>query len=411
MHTWIDNTALHGAARCIQGVSQTEHDVRNLLQLATLFVFSEKLELGGFEHPDIKAASIEFVSLIYEIGVPKDLIQSVELTPEQYESACLNAAESGSDDILAGQSSVAKGGRTAGFDIPIGAIHPFERLSTVLWTDDAEKLIDVAANALELKAGGAIDLMVAKNPLLRHNLRQLATRGHWNEASSFHISAYLRWLLNREIAEARHATYFPASNRGEFMKEASNRVNALAKSLSGVDRPRSPMGTVELLVTEIPDIDSASDIQLGPIGVYLLEKSRGFPQGIIEAAIGLRERMKPVRATLEKIRKDQNSIDAKRHQAAKRAQASIIDHIETEFGRHSPPSLIDVLKFEWVIGDTLDSQLSVFMNPAKELVNWLAYQRNKQRYFGIFEIASVYSRSAVDSRHLLLLSKNARRHV
>ena len=411
MQTWIDNTALHGGARCLQGVLQTEHDVSNLLQLATLLVFSEKVELGGFEHQAIKAASAEFVELINEIGAPKGLLQTVNLTPTQYESACLRAAESGCDDILAGRSTLHGGGNTERFDLPIGAVHPFERLTALLRTDDVEELNDVATHARELKAAGAIDLMVARNARLRNNLRQLDAQGHWNEASSFHISAYLRGLLNREIAETREATYFPASNRGYFLKEASNRVNALAKSLSSVDSPKSPMGTLDQLIKAVPDIDNIGDVQLGPIGVYLLEKSRGSPARIIEAAVELRERMKPVRVTLEEIRRDQHSIDAKREQKAKKAKAVIIDHVASELGNKTPPSLIDMLKFELVIGGTPDVQLSAFANPMKELVRWLTYQRDKQRYFGIFEIASIYSRSAIDGRHLNLLSKNSRRNA
>ena len=266
-------------------------------------------------------------------------------------------------------------------------------------TDDRRALEDAAEEALILKGTGAIDYMIARSSNFRESLRRLDGLGLWTEASSFYISAYLRGLLNLELGRARVSRYFPASIRAEFLDSENSHARHLAHVIADA---------TDDAITGMQLRETAPGIPIGPIGIFLLEKSRGVPERMIEAAVELREKVAPLRSDLEQISLGLGSIDRHKSAAAKQIAEDIKHHIRVALGYESAPSLIDCLKFELVLGAPCN-EVSVGLNPVLSLAKWIKYQLDKKRYYGVADVASVFARSRVDGRHLQSLKRRAMR--
>ena len=358
------------------------------------------MELGGFEAGQTFDATSEFMYLLQQRGVDQRLLRRVDTSAEEYGEACIRAAETAFDDILEGTGKAKARTEAAAFDLPIGAIHPHGRLTYLVRTDDRHALDDAAEEALTLKGTGAIDYMIAHSSNLRDALKRLDNLGLWSEASSFYISAYLRGLLNLELGRARVARYFPASIRAEFLDSESSHARHLAHAIADV----ADEAIISLQLRE-----AAPEIPIGPIGIFLLEKSRGAPEAMIEAAVELREKLAPLRSDLEKVSLGLGSIDRRKNVAATQIAEEMKHHIRIALGYESAPSLVDCLRFDVVLGAP-GNDVSVGLNPALSLAKWIRYQLGKKRYYGVADVASVFARSGVDGRHFQALKRHAMRN-
>jgi hypothetical protein len=357
MHLWIDNTGLHGAGRCLVGEAKTHYDVKGLLQLATLLVFAEKIELNSFEPSEITEASKHFRSLIVAAGADGDSLVIRETSKERYEDACRAAADFASEELIYRfnpDEQLILGVPQA--NIPRGAQFQAERTEDLARETDASTLESVRQTALESRAGGAVEFMLATSSDLRNAIVEIMDYySDWSPGHTFQIESMLRAYLNENLAEQINASYAPAIHRANvifhqnqwILDKLGNEIHPVVEELRG-----EPLG--------IPSVIAA-----------LIDQSKGDPRGLLAEALKLRRKSGELRAALSELQaKASGSDGAARHKVQDEVK-DLARGVRIDLGLES---LWDAIKLEVSLGS---AKLS---SPLTALLDWaqLRYQKGKR---------------------------------
>jgi hypothetical protein len=306
MQLWIDNTGLQSAGLCLEGKANPGHDydVRGLLQLATLSIFANKITLNGFETDTIAERTEGFVHLLGQNGLTKDVLSITRTKEPEYALACRTAANfvaptlrdryHPDDSALIGVEPP---------DLPRG-IHKRQvgYVSLASEPEGSSRLEELEASALKDKAVGAIDYMMASSAGLREAVaRILAANPNFDDRLRYDLNILLRYHLNHALAEQVFSRYAPAIGRAERMdrrnqyivQALSDMVDRTVRDLRG-DKPDNTIKEVQARLNPEP-------LGVPSFVVALLNRSKGEPRGVIEAAVAFRERSKPLRDALQKL--------------------------------------------------------------------------------------------------------------
>lgn len=357
MRLWIDNTGLHGAGRCLVGEAKTHYDVKGLLQLATLLVFAERIELNSFEPSEITATSKRFRSLIVDAGVEKNDLIIRETPKESYERACRAAAEFASEELayrFSPDERLILG--VPQENIPRGAQFRAEYTEELARETNAATLESVRQSALESRAGGAIEFMLATSADLRTTVVELMNSyGEWSPGHTFQVESMLRAYLNENLAEQAGDTYAPAVHRADvifhqnqwILDKLSEEIDPVVEELRG-----EPLG--------IPSVIAA-----------LIDQSKGDPRGLLSEALKLRRKTGQLRSALSQLQAAAARGDgAARHKVQKEVK-DLARGVRMDLGLES---LWDAIKWEVTLGRP---KLS---GPLSALLDWtrLRYQKGKR---------------------------------
>lgn len=269
MKIWLDNTGLHAGGRCLVGKAKSEVDVEGLVQLGCFIALGRSLHVNGFEDAPIATFTAEV----------KDIIEStassgppVVVEPSSsYRTACITAGKAAARELR------------SGFDVPTGnindlkpsGVHPenvrrqVAFLRQVMDGAFVGNYAEIADNALEQKAVGAFDLMLASSEDLREVFRSLRSRrAEWSDDRLYAATAACRYHLNHELAHQVGAVAGPAVARARIVASRNTTVlEALDDSLrvAASAAAKRPVPTPPLFGT-------------------LVKKSRGEPSRLIQEA-------------------------------------------------------------------------------------------------------------------------------
>jgi hypothetical protein len=386
MLSWIDNTGLHGAGRCVTGSAETGYDLRSFLQLAVLLVFSDRLAWGNFESRQVEEESLRYQREFSKAGVQGAIADRNFVGQGGYQSACDRAAEAA---VASFRFEFRPGARAAAgvalLDLPRGAEHHSKALIRLIRSEDPEEIAHVRRDALNSKAPGAVKYMLAANPELRKMARErLARDQSWTPGDSFDFEGYLRALLNRELATQHRGLYVPAPSRAALIHVADRQtiellqahVSVVAKELRQQQRP---LAEVENPVPRVADA--------------LISLARGSVTGLLEQAMRFRERAKPLRDYLSYIDTEPNT-DAKQQKDL----PILANDLRRDLGLTSGNGAI---RITGSVG-TASPAATAGIDP-REIFDWIRRQWTKGRRIVLTEMAreSAWKGSDRAARHKL----------
>jgi hypothetical protein len=269
MKLWIDNTGLQSAGQCLDGQARHDHDVRGLLQLATLVIYANKISFNGFEDTEIAYRSGQIVNQLRDIGITDDILTISHVNEAEYALACKTAADSIAaelcDNFNPSEFEVI-GGEPP--DLPRGLRERQVAFVTLAREKhESPRLQEVKENALKDKAIGAVEYMLACSPALREAIARLCAMDlrDWH---IYQLNVFLRYQLNHVLAEQYFSTYAPAIARADLVNRRSQYViealgNMLDKTVN--DLRGEPLGVPSTLAA-------------------LLQRSKGEPRAILSEA-------------------------------------------------------------------------------------------------------------------------------
>lgn len=357
MQVWIDNTGLHGAGRCLVGEARTDYDVKGLLQLATLLVFAERIELGSFEPSEVSWTSEHFRSLIVNAGADEKDIVIRETPKERYESASRAAARFASEELIyrfSPDEQLVYAVPQA--NIPRGAQFQAERTENLVRETDPAILERVRKTALQSSAGGAVDFMLAASADLRSAVAEIMDHyPDWSPGHTFQIESMLRAYLNENLAEQLGSSYAPAIHRANviyrqnqwIISKLGEEIDSVVKGLRG-----EPLG--------IPSVIAA-----------LIDRSKGDPRGLLVEALELRRKSGQLRAALSKLQAATVRADGAAQHKVQKEVKDLARGVRIDLGLES---FWDAIKIEVSLGSAKMS------SPLPALLDWtrLRYQKGKR---------------------------------
>lgn len=367
MRLWIDNTGLQSAGQCLEGKAAGDIDVKGLLQLGTLLVFSQNLLLNSVETDRVAEKSSGVVERLVHLGVDKAFIQ-VTGDIDTYLMACESAADTAAADLeTAFKSQNSDMLRLEPPDLPEEiriAQTDFVRVANTPLTD--AQLSSIKAKAKRNKAAGAIAYMLAHSPKLRAAVTKLIdSSGHWSDIQTYQLNAFLRYYLNDALAKQYESFYTPAVARAQLIRMSNDYVlNRLTKL---TDEAVSKLRRVPIAV---PALTSS-----------LVQRSKGNPAAFIESAVELRERTKELRSELkliaDKLRKDTPEIRFEIDRDVK----DLVEALEMDLGLRDKPKLLNGIDIEFVLGIPA---LGVNLGQVRE---WSKYRARRKKIAVLTEIS------------------------
>jgi hypothetical protein len=363
MQTWIDNTGLHSAGLCLDGRANASHDldVRGLLQLATLLVFSNRIELCEFGRDPVNDRSREIAESLVSIGVAREALSVVTISEGDYARACNAAAEAVAAELEGPWTS--NEATLLGLeapDVPKGPLEGQIRFMELALTADQTTLVEVRESALRGEPPEALDFMAAASVGLREVIRRLVkATPSWSPQDSYQLGVVLRYHLNEALAQATNSRYAPAVGRGRVVERRS----AYALELLGD------------AVTRV-----AGELRGAPLGISstssaLLARSRGEPAAIVSEALELRQRSKPLRDAL--LRWSQTFDDSPSGRFELRKEINeLAGQLRREVGLQEPTRLYEAIELKFVLG------VPIISISSKAAIGWLE-ERLKHRHVAV----------------------------
>jgi len=367
MDLWIDNTGLQTAGRCLSRVAESDYDVRGLLQLATLIIYGDKLELNGFEENRISTRSRELRQQLIDLGLESEALSIADMTRDAYSLACQTTAQFAASEL---QDRFQPDEHDfIGCEPP--HLPPGMTERQVLFVDLARERDDSYAvcksleSALDDQAVGAVEYMLAVSPELRAAIAKMM-RQHpkWSHTHSYQLNVFLRYYLNDTLAGQALSTYAPAVGRAELVHRRNSYVrNELIRVVDTVvnEIRTSPLG--------IPSVDAA-----------LIDRSKGEPTALLAEAIEMRSRSAELRSWLRRhVERFKEDTSEGRFEIQKNIR-ELGEQLRKDIGIQRAPTLGDAVDFQFVIG------LPAVSISGTKLLEWLRYRLASRRIAALTDI-------------------------
>ena len=251
MITLIDNTALHRVFTVLNPHQSSapirKIDVMALFHFAEHILFSTRIEVSGFEIPEIKSTSVEAIDFLSSRGyiassVGNTFLTMTEFSDKAYARACEDAAWRVIEDINAADlKTLRKCGKLVDSAArPTGV----KRMPTLKWFTRGARndRVRLKEEALSQKALGSFDYAISANDALFEQVQILASRVkiRRHEIASA-LSIFFRAAVNQSLASQRTAYYSPAPQRARiiertdqlFRHDLEKRIAQLISSVDG----------------------------------------------------------------------------------------------------------------------------------------------------------------------------------
>ncbi|MBN8476519.1 hypothetical protein [Sulfuritalea sp.] len=274
MDLFLDNTGLHAAGECLSGRARGEADVRGLLQLGTLLVFAERLQINGFELDAVGRRTREIRDNLMHLGLDQSALVIGNQSEASYGRACLAAADAAAEELPSlVASSELPGGSTTPTGLPDGALAQ-EQSDMLKILSGARPIVlrQFEHTALSARARGAAVFMLAASPRLR-----VAVREYFQQAGAAtpslleQLGIFLRLYLNDTLAVESASVYAPAVSRAEMFRRGTasllNGLEAIVEDSAGALKPKT--------------------LGVPAVAAVLVDRSRGDPAAVITEALQL----------------------------------------------------------------------------------------------------------------------------
>jgi hypothetical protein len=359
MRLMIDNTGIQSTGLALDRSSRGLSDVDEMLQLATLLVFAEKITAGGYEIPEVASRTAEVRQRLISLGLNAKVLQPSYMTRVNFASVCMIAAEQCAEDIFLFRVGSAPDGRLYPAALQSSRVDArlplFSRLLYEKLTE--QELRNIAEESLDAKKAGAIAYMLASNSKLRANASKVIDNQPLSIDIVNQLDAFCRFYLNGVLASQQRALYTPAVSRARLLRRDNDLViSALTDSLDQV-------------------VDKFRSVPLGVpvVTAYLLRRSQGEPQALIQEAIALREQASTLRNWLDQLAQRAASGDYEHQfdtQGEVQESAAVL---QQAMGFRPAPRFRDALDVLFVLGVP-----TVRLSGAK-LLEWVEYRWKKRK--------------------------------
>lgn len=399
MQLWIDTTGLDSVDRCLKKNARSEDDIKGLMQLAILLVLGENIAVNGFEIAGVSEVTDSAMSQLQELGLDPKAVNAVQFTATEYTEMCHRAAEECADDLSwtypISQLEISSLGDSH-LDVrsrELAALQARERVyHLVFGTAPDYALNDTKNHALNLKGTGAIEYMVADSVRLRKALRAALAPDGISPTDFRRLNALMRFYLNRSLAGTARS-YVPAVGRARIVRQDSRFLinQVLAGASNALQGQTQPLREESLLTTS-------------SLAQRLLLESKGTPQGMLEAAIALRDRTGELRQWLSKLASAVNLDDPKGREKA----AQKITQLASGLGKGGI-SILDALRLSVSVswsekGPSVSIGLSV--TPG-DVVKWIKSSLPNRKAVLLTEVSNPVLFPTVDPQDFLTtLRKN-----
>jgi hypothetical protein len=376
MRLWIDNTGLQSAAQCLDGRASLDHDydIRGLFQLATLLIYGNRLSLNGFEDDKVARRSEEIVQQLRSLGIDDDTLSIREVTEPEYALACKTAADSIALDLCDSfnpEEHLMLG--TEPPELPRGAQERLVNyIRLAMEPNGSAELRKTEDKALDDRAIGAVDYMLACSEPLRHAVKRALTMyPGWGNVHTYQLNVFLRYHLNEALGEQSFSRYAPAVGRGELVQRRS-------------DYLLDVLGQV---------VDRAADSVRGePLGIpstlaCLLQRSKGEPRSVLQVALELRARSRPLRDALEVLATRYPVDTPESRFEIQRTVKELGQQLRKDVGLEKPARLRDAVELRFVFG------VPVAHISGMKVLDWIEERRRSRRTAVLTELvkASAYA--------------------
>lgn len=301
MYAFVDNTGIHAVGRCLDGISkrgEEDADVKGLLQFASLLVFCNRIYVSEFEEEGIRSRTSEIVANLNDIGVEKNLVQSVFQDARAFAALAPHIANNIADDIsfLHVPSS--------GYSLSPRLVTPdirfpdddfrqyagdFLRSMTEETVDD-----DVAKSFLSNRSGGGMHYLIYGSERLRNKLREskeffLSTGNH-----SASLVTHFRCRMNQHFAAHCSQSFFSNLNEVWYIPSIS-RAHLIAEQTTFLlDKLNDIVGEAAMKLNQRP-------LPAPPVAAAIALRSKGEPIAVVQEALRSREKASDLRAHLAKV--------------------------------------------------------------------------------------------------------------
>jgi hypothetical protein len=367
MNLLIDNTGVQAAGLVLEKKARNSQDIRELLQLATLIAFAERLVLDLYESTELASASAFVLSELSALGVDKDTIITHSLDEKTFLATCSVAAESCLIDFPYAFNPIGQD-VTPLYPVVLnkGVTQPWVlQLRKVLRAQADSGVEECKKMALESKKVGAVALMLALSDQLRRAVKTYLVGRRLSRGLATEVDTFCRSYFNDAIANQCVAKYAPAAARASLIRQEN--MFLIKRTGKLIDQTVSQLGGISL---DMPSISA-----------YLLQRSKGDPRGVIEEAVRLRERSKPLRRWLYKRTRNVDWGDPivlfETDQKLKKLRSSL----EQELGLSRAPTVADAIEIVFLVG------LPTAKLSSTKMVEWIKYRWNRRRARVLTEIS------------------------
>jgi hypothetical protein len=290
-------------------------------------------------------------------GLDGKTIALQEISENQWKLRCMQAAVDFAAD-LPGLVQTRITDLTATFPDYKYLLVPHTRIHELISTARSKsELADCAETSRFQRAAGMVEYCITGCDELWEAIRREYTdRGGWPLETSAVLAILLRMYGNATIAAELNTIYSPAVARALLLQRTSaiieerlSRIVSDAASKFGSRKLRAP-----------------------PIGVALVKKAEGEPRRILDAAIELRDRAKPLRKVLTPLAQKIAQGEPEGVFAFDKKAQELANLLEEDLGLTRAPRFSDALELNFVMG------LPAVNLKIGELIDW-ANDRWKRR--------------------------------
>ena len=370
MQVFVDNTANQSAGGFLEGKTVDVVNLHELLQLATLLAFADRLVVDSYGDDVVVLATptSEVRARLLGLGVTPETLELNRVDDTTFVATCESAAKRCADDLELAFNPRAEtlpglypsGLRTAIISTQVEIIR---RLLTPGMSDS--ELNEHREQALSSKKLGAAAFMLCSCESLRHAASRQMSRWPRSDGTLIQLDMFCRAYFNDSLASSYQARYTPAVSRAHLLRKD----NAfLVSHLAGV---------VDQAVRKLRDV---------PLGVpsiagYLILKAKGDPAALISEAVRLRDKTQDLRHWLSSKTDALDLHDSGSKYEANKVIRELSTLLEKELGLVAAPRLRDALELSFVLG------LPAPNLSGTDLLDWLEYRWKKRKVIVLTELS------------------------
>lgn len=386
MRVFADNTGLHSVGRCLDSRATGILDVSGFLQFATQIVFCDQISVGGNSFrfdPGVAETTEAIMSSLLGIGIDRQLLLAKELSPERWESLCMEAATEFADEVRGFLSPDVV--EITGLYPELTAVTvPAARIHNLLGENrSADELAERAEIARLGGMASITEYCIAGSSELWHSLRtEYMTRGGWDIDLTRRLEIILRIYANTLIGREFDSIYSPALPRAILFQQSCNIVEEKLRRL------------VEDTVNKVAPHQLAAP----PLGRAFVRASNGDPAKVIESALALRDRARPLRRLLTPLAEKIAAGDEEGTFQLVAKTRELGRLLEEDLGLADRPKFTDALELKFVLGMPSPSV------DAKRLVAWIEDRRKRRRVAVLTDLSkTLVFRSSLDREYNRLI--------
>lgn len=283
MNLLIEHNAFQCIGKCLSGEAQNDNDIDDFLQICIQQIFCDQLQLSNFVPDYVKDNSIQIIDKVSGHGFDNISVLN-DNTTNLHDEVCNRVSE----ELLNIINWTLDSCKTTQNPLQYLPHLSNDILSVVTDITNAIKENNVnllKGELLEISLkdkmdGAFVDIITRNEELLSHIMKFREQNG-WNENLTLKLISDSRVLQNSITAQSKQLLYSASIKRAKEEAFINQRIyNAISQIIEKSNKLQ---------------INQGPAIKLPSIKEYLINKSKGNPQKLLDETIRLRDLFKPVR--------------------------------------------------------------------------------------------------------------------